>query len=135
MLWKGYQFERNKKIPAPKHEKRRYPRLENALLIHIEQDGAVYSGMSTDCSLSGIKLKLSQQIRDHNPIDMEVLLPYEDVVQYENQKPLKLSGRIAWSEKKGKYYFYGINFSDLDIQQEAGLRKIFAFFNMSAEFC
>lgn len=133
-LMMGFQFERGKTISKSENEKRQHPRVENHLLVHIEQDGVIFDGMSKDFSLSGIKLKLSKELRNIEPVNLDIRIPYDDVKQYEGQIPLRVCGRIAWTGKKMGYHYYGIEFDSLDSQQKMTFKKAFEFFGINAEF-
>lgn len=133
-LMAGFQFERAKTISRTENEKRQHPRVQNHLLVHIEQDGLSFDGMSKDFSLSGIKLKLSKEIREAYPIKLDIRIPYSDITQYENQTPFTVSGRIVWTGEKKGYHYYGIKFDPLSVQQEITFKKAFEFFSINAEY-
>ena len=130
----GFQFEHDKHISPRQNEQRSHPRLQNSLLIRIEQEGTTIEGVSKDCSLSGIKLKLPKKIKDTYPINLDIRIPHDEVQRYKEQTPLRVSGRMAWSSEKNGYHYYGIEFDPLNTTQEADFKKVFEFFSTNAEF-
>jgi len=130
----GFTFERLPALAPAQNEKRAFPRGQNSLLVRTLQGKKMLEAISKDVSLSGIRLLLSDRLDTNEPIDLEVLLPYEEAQQYQNQKPLHLLGHVAWELQDGDNYSYGVEFNSPNEIQKKQIKKCFDFFNLNAEF-
>jgi methyl-accepting chemotaxis protein len=130
-----FTFEHGEGRLAPaQHEKRRHPRAENHLLVHVHQNGRSIDGLSSDLSLSGARVRLSDQIEPDSPVELEWYLPYENLEQYRSQTPLRIAGRVAWQRREGDGYLCGIAFAALDAHKQQQLKRCFEFFGKNPEF-
>ena len=135
-LMAGFTFEHDKTIEPAQHEKRRYPRAQNNLLVKVSQGGLDAEGVTKDFSMIGMKLGLSNPLelnREQN-LNLGVYLPHEDLELYRNQQPVNLTGRLAWQREQGDGYLCGVEFVDLDDTKRRYLKTCFDFFNKNAEF-
>ena len=133
-LMADYQFERGKQITRSGNEKRRYPRLNNNLLVRIEQDGQHFEGVTSDCSLGGVNLEVKKKLPSMSEVKLQLYIPYEDVSCYENQIPVEVTGTVARCSEKGGFNCYGIDLEPINDNEREGLRKVFDFFEVNAEY-
>jgi methyl-accepting chemotaxis protein len=135
-LMAGFTFEHDKTIEPAQHEKRRYPRAQNNLLVKVSQGGRDAEGVTKDFSMIGMKLGLSNplELSRDQILNLSVYLPHDDLELYRNQQPVNLTGRLAWQREQGDGYLCGVEFVDLDDAKRRYLRTCFDFFNKNAEF-
>jgi methyl-accepting chemotaxis protein len=135
-LMAGFTFEHDKTIEPAQHEKRRYPRAQNNLLVKIVQGERSAEGVTKDFSMTGMKLALANplELSQNQKLDLGVYLPYEDLDQYSNQQPVNLTGQLAWQRTQEDGYLCGVEFDDLDDAKRRYLKICFDFFNKNAEF-
>ena len=130
----GFTFDSATKIEAAQHEKRKVPRAQDSLLVKMCQAGDQTEALSSDFSLTGLRLRVSEPMRVNQPVDLSLYLPYEDIQRYESQLPLTLQGSVSWQKEDGSHYLCGLEFTNVDESRRAALRKCFAFFHKNAEF-
>ncbi len=133
-IMSGFTFTSGIVIEAVQHEKRRAPRAQNSLLVKVLQSGATLDAVSSDFSLTGLRLRLHQQANEREQVDLALYVPHEEMTHYENQEPLRLKGRISWQKREGGNYLCGVEFVNVDENTRNKLRQCFAFFNKNAEF-
>jgi len=130
----GFSFEYKGEIEPAQHEKRVYPRSETSLLVKIKGDnGHEMEGITSDFSMSGLKLRVSKKLSD-GPVLMDIYLPYDEVEQYESQVPLHVTGTIMRENVTENRYTYGIQFTDLQPAQTKGLKYCFEYFKTNSEY-
>jgi len=133
-LMAGFTFTSGIVIEAAQHEKRRAPRAQNSLLVKMSQGGNMVEAVSSDFSLTGLRLRLPQPVNEREPVDLSLYLPNDDLDQYEHQQPLLLKGRISWQRKEGGNTLCGVEFVNVDEGKRNMMKKCFAFFHKNAEF-
>jgi len=133
-LMAGFVFTSGIIIEAAQHEKRRAPRAQNSLLVKMSQGGATVEAVSSDFSLTGLRLRLPQPVNEREQVELSLYLPNDDLDQYERQQPLLLKGRISWQRKEGGNTLCGVEFVNVDEGKRNMLKKCFAFFHKNAEF-
>ena len=130
----GFTFTGGLEIEAAQHEKRRVPRANNSLRVRITQDDTTFEAVASDFSLTGLRLRLIQPVREREQLDLAVYLPSDDLDQYEKQEPLRVRGSIAWQRKDGENYQCGVEFQNVDEAIANSIRRCFKFYNKNAEF-
>jgi len=130
----GFTFNSGIVIEAAQHEKRRAPRAQNSLLVKMSQGGNTVEAVSSDFSMTGLRLRLPQAVNERAQVDLSLYLPNDDLDQYERQRPLRLGGRISWQRQEGGNFLCGVEFVNVDEGQRKQLRKCFEFFHKNAEF-
>jgi len=133
-LMAGFTFEHAREIEPSQHEKRRYPRAQNNLLVKVNQGEHNLEGVTKDFSMSGMRLILSHPLEAKEKVDLGIYLPQEDLEQYKNQTPVNLVGKVAWQRIEGESHLCGVEFVDLDDDKRRYLKTCFDFFNKNAEF-
>jgi methyl-accepting chemotaxis protein len=133
-IMSGFTFTGGLEIEAAQHEKRRVPRANNSLRVRITQGGTTFEAVASDFSLTGLRLRLIQPVREREQLDLAVYLPNDDLDQYENQEPLRIRGSIAWQRKDGENYQCGVEFQNVDEAIAKSIRRCFEFYNKNAEF-
>lgn len=133
-LMKGFTFDHHDVLVRSGSEKRRYPRAKHTLLVKVKQGKREIESLAKDFSLTGLKLLLPEPVDASKGVELEVLLPCNDPEAYMKQDPLRIAGRIVWSnsEKDGQYY--GVEFVNQNDAQKRLIVKCFDFFNMNSEF-
>jgi methyl-accepting chemotaxis protein len=130
----GFTFESSKLIEAAQHEKRHFPRAQNNLLVGILQGDTRQEGVSSDFSLTGLRLRLPRALDEGQPIELSLFLPHDDINHYAKQEPLRIKGRITWQRKEGDKFTYGVEFISPTESQLQMIKKCFAFFDKNSVF-
>jgi len=133
-IMSGFTFTGELEIEAAQHEKRRVPRANNSLRVKISQGGTTFEAVASDFSLKGLRLRLSQPVREREQLDLALYLPNDDLDQYERQEPLRVRGSIAWQKKDGENYQCGVEFQNVEEANVKLMKKCFEFYNKNAEF-
>jgi len=133
-LMAGFTFNSGIVIEAAQHEKRRAPRAQNSLLVKVEPGGNTVEALSSDFSMTGLRLRLPQALKERASVDLSLYLPDDDLEHYEHQSPLRIKGRISWQRQEGGIFLCGVDFVDVDEGKRRMLKKCFAFFHKNAEF-
>ena len=133
-IMSGFTFTSGFVIKSAQHEKRRAPRAENSLLVKVSQRNQAYEAVSSDFSLTGLRLKLPRQLNEREPVDLAVFLPNDDLEQFASQDAMRVKGRITWQRQENDNYLCGVEFIDLDEIKRNMIKKGFAFFNKNSEF-
>jgi len=130
-----FSFTHSTLIDKAQNEQRRAPRLQSNLRVLVEQRGERFEGVTSDVSLVGARLRLRRSIASDQTLTVLIYLPAEEMALYEQQAPLKVSGRVAWSEGgSGEDCVCGVEFFELDEQQRAGLARCFEYFGKNPLF-
>ncbi len=130
----GFTFTGRLEIEAAQHEKRRAPRANNSLRVKITQDGTTFEAVASDFSLKGLRVRLTEPVREREQLELALYLPNDDLGQYEKQEPLRLAGSIAWQSKDGENYQCGVAFQNVDEAKVKLMKKCFEFYNKNSEF-
>lgn len=137
-LMAGFNFEFEEYLEQDQNEKRRFPRAHNSLLVKVDNAGILLEGISSDFSLTGIQLRISEQLAKRERAELKIYLPKADIKEYERQQPLAVKARVAWDRQEQhdgrEQYIYGMEFIDLTAGQRAQLKSCFDFFRKNAEF-
>jgi methyl-accepting chemotaxis protein len=130
-----FSFTHSTVIDKAQNEQRRAPRLQSNLRVLVEQRGERFEGVTSDVSLVGARLRLRRSIASDQALTVLIYLPAEEMALYEQQAPLKVSGRVAWSEGgSGEDCVCGVEFFELDEPQRAGLARCFEYFGKNPLF-
>lgn len=136
-LMAGFTFHHDAVLQKNSHEKRRFPRAQNSLLVKVRNESGLMEGISSDFSLSGIQLRVSEPLDQPQNCELLVYMPKADIGQYETQTPLSLRARVAWDrheQHRGREQFvYGMEFVELSDSARAQLRAGFDFFRKNPE--
>jgi methyl-accepting chemotaxis protein len=111
----SFSFTHSPLIDKAQNEQRRAPRLQSSLRVLVEQGGERFDGVTSDVSLVGARLRLGRPIAADRTLSLSIYLPAAEMALYEQQAPLKLSGRVAWSEvASGGDCLCGVEFLQLE---------------------
>jgi len=132
-LLSNFTFNHNSNIGRSNKEQRDYPRVNGKLRVKVVADGSVVEGVSNDFSLSGIQVRLNEEVKKKDIIIM-VYKPIQDGKQYGRQFPFASKGRIEWSSNKDGRHICGIKYCDVNPALKAFNEECFAFFNKNTEF-
>ena len=116
------------------NEHRVAPRLTHQLRVRFWQSGVQFESICNDLSLSGMKLRIKRELDTKEPIDLEVFLPYEDLAEYEAQRPVALRAEVVWQRRENGKLQCGLHFIDLTPEREKELNRCFEYFNEKAEY-
>ncbi|MBI5627101.1 MAG: Tar ligand binding domain-containing protein [Nitrosomonadales bacterium] len=133
-IMSGFTFTSGVVIEPVQHEKRHAPRAQNSLLVKISNGGQTIEAVSSDFSLTGLRLRLPHPVNESEQADLSIYLPNEDLNQYERQEPLHIKGRILWQRKEADGYVCGVEFVNADEGKRSMIKKCFAFFDKNPEF-
>jgi methyl-accepting chemotaxis protein len=81
-----------------------------------------------------MRLALNEKLENNLPLELELLLPQENITQYEKQIPLKIRGRISWQKHVDGKNQCGIAFEGVSASAESKMRECFKHFNKTPEF-
>jgi methyl-accepting chemotaxis protein len=126
-----FKFERHEYVVSAESEKRRSPRLQNHLRVRVEVDGKFLEGTSKDFSMTGMQLRMNESVDFDKKVRLQIYIPYTDLQEYQNQQPVKIDGKVLWTGQDEKYHSWGIDFIDVQSDQEDWMKKCFDFFNKS----
>ncbi|VAX05471.1 Methyl-accepting chemotaxis protein [hydrothermal vent metagenome] len=115
-------------------EHRVAPRLTHQLRVRFWQSGVQFESICNDLSLSGMKLRIKRELDTKEPIDLEVFLPYEDLAEYEAQRPVALRAEVVWQRRENGKLQCGLHFIDLTPEREKELNRCFEYFNEEAQY-
>jgi len=130
------QFTYEKIVHTPKvsNEHREAPRLTHQLRVRFWQSGVQFESICNDLSLSGMKLRIKRELDIKEPIDLEVFLPYENLAEYEAQRPVALRAEVVWQRRENGNLQCGLHFIDLTPEREEELHRCFEYFNEEAQY-
>jgi methyl-accepting chemotaxis protein len=133
-IMSGFTFSSGNVIQPAQHEKRRAPRAKNGLLVKLTQNGQTIGGVSSDFSLTGIRLRIPHPVVEGEKVDLAVYLPNDDLAAYERQEALHIQGRVQWQREDDKGHSCGVEFVDVDESKRAMIKRCFEYFSKNAEF-
>ena len=137
-LLAGFSFNYEETIEQQQHEQRQHPRAQHSLLAKIKKGHLQMEGITSDLSLSGMQLRVPDKLDELDNVHMKMFLPYTDIHQYEKQIPMTFTGKVAWSKEDEKHgrqqYIYGVEFTNINEQQQQHIKQAFEFFSKNAEF-
>lgn len=134
VLMSGFTFEHVHVIEPVQHEKRHFPRITNRLLVQAKQGKNVHECSSLDFSMTGLRLALHNTLDAKQILELELFLPQANLEKYENQKPLKLRGRVNWQRMVDGKNQCGISFENVSSDAHRLMRDCFQYFNKTPEF-
>lgn len=133
-LLSQFTYERHETVEVANHEKRHSPRITSYLRVHVEQQGKTYETICRDLSMTGLRLRLKECLIEAMPVQLSIFLPYDNLTEYEQQRPLNLSARIAWQRQDGGTYLSGMEFLHPTEAQLRLLQECFYYFNKKPSF-
>lgn len=133
-LMSGFTFTSQSVIEPAQDERRRVPRAQHTLRVTLTQRGESFDAVSNDFSLTGLRLRVPRQLSAQEPLELLVYVPKNDLQEYEQQDPLRVSGRITWQRQKDADLLCGVEFLNLNEKNRHGLRECFDFFGKNPEF-
>lgn len=123
---------------ASRDNARRHPRAANSLLLTMNRHGSndVINGISTDFSLSGLKMRVrgKPDMNSKENIEMSIMLPYNTQSEYENQIPVRIGATVIWKQEGKDETTFGIKFNTLPDDVTKKLDNAFKYFNKSSEY-
>ena len=132
-LLSGFTFNHDSNIERSNEEHRDHPRIHGKLRVKVVADGNIVEGVSNDFSLSGIQVRLNEEVKNKDVIIM-VYKPTSDAEQYSHQIPIVNKASIEWSDNKDGRHIYGIKYRDLNDNLQSFNEECFSFFNKNTEY-
>ena len=123
VILQKFTFVCEKQQELVSHDKRRFPRNQNKLLVKVTQRDQVLDALSSDFSMLGIRLRVAHPLQASEPLLLSISMPGDDLQQYSNQAPLRITGKLAWQKPEGDRYLCGVEFVDVDQALEAALKQ------------
>jgi len=131
----SFSFREVKKIERMPNEKRSQPRLENNLIVSVEQSGQHWEGLTVDISLEGVGVQLSTPLKTtQGNVTLAIKLPSGELESFEKELPLELDAKIEWHKQEQGRYNYGFRFISVSSRDKERLRQVFAFFHSEPLF-
>jgi len=129
-----FTYEYEGSVAKESHDKREAPRLSHQLRVRFWQCGTHYESICNDLSLTGMKLRIKDELAKGEPIDLEIFLPFKNLEEYESQRPVALRANLIWQRPEGGQLQCGLQFVDLTPESRAGLQRCFEYFNQNSKF-
>jgi methyl-accepting chemotaxis protein len=129
-----FTYERSTEMPRSDNEHRAHPRVERHLRVRFWQGEHHFESISSDFSLTGMKLRLNHELDIKQPIDLELFTPYDDLDRYESQRPVKLSAKVVWQRREQGQLYCGIKFAGMNSETERQLKVCFDYFHKEPRF-
>ncbi|KAB0669467.1 methyl-accepting chemotaxis protein [Oryzomonas sagensis] len=137
-LMARFTFDTATTILPTQNENRLYPRAQNGLLVYVRRAGQQnpIKGISSDFSLSGLKLRLpgNTDIPHNETLEVDIMTPCKSRDEYERQTPLRIAARVVWNSKQKDNGLYGLHFIDATPQQLQRIESCFAYFHKNPRF-
>jgi len=137
-LMTRFSFDTTTTILPNENENRLHPRAQNGLLVSVLREGqqTPAKGISSDFSLSGLKLRLpgSNDIANNETLELDIMTPFRSRDDFERQTPLRVAARVVWSSKEEANSLYGLHFIDATPQQLQRIESCFAYFHKNSRF-
>lgn len=133
-LMSGFTFVKGTTIAPAQHEKRRFPRAANSLLVRACQSGAETEAITRDFSLTGLSMWLTRPLDSNQPLELDLFPPSQDMEQYANQQPVRIKARIAWQREEENRPLCGVEFLEQTAATRQRIKECFDFFNKNSEF-
>ncbi len=95
-------------------EKRKTHRLKLNIEAVCQGRDKFFKAYVLDISPGGLKMESQTRLEKGDRLKLTV----------EWKNPLKLEGTVRWSQKDGLHHIYGVQFTNLNEEQDAGIREI-----------
>lgn len=129
-----FTYEKTVVVTRDKNDKRAVPRLTHQLRVQFVQGKKHYEGICSDLSMSGMKLRLQEELDKNIPLSLSIFIPFEDLKQYESQRPIALSAQLVWQRTEQGKLQGGIKFIDVNAAQKQELENCFAYFHQETRY-
>ena len=131
-----FRFDRSSVIEPVANEHRKDPRATNNLMVRIAAGGEQQEGLTADFSMTGMRLRVGKALPAQAGalVALELLVPYDNMSQYQKQTPIMLQGAIKWQRQESGQICYGIEYEKVGNREREDLQRCFDFFNHSSTF-
>ena len=129
-----FTYPQSSIVLREKNEQRAMPRLTHQLRVQVWQGEKQFESICHDLSMSGMKLRLQEELDQHEPLKVAIFIPFADLEQYESQKPITLQAQVVWQRLEQGKLNCGVKFVDVDAGQSRELENCFSFFHQQAHF-
>lgn len=129
-----FTYEKTVAVSRQENEQRATPRLTHQLRVQFVQGEKHYESICNDLSMTGMKLRLHEELDKSLPLDVSIFIPFEDLTQYESQRPIVLSAQLVWQRQEQGQLHGGIKFVDVNATQKQELEGCFAYFHQEAAY-
>jgi len=115
-------------------EQRSHPRIDNSIKVMLYQGGDQVEGLTEDISMSGLKVKCINPIRNNGDLKIRIEL-HIPKGQYEAQdEALIVRGHIVHTDQQANGVFYGVKFDHMSDSEKIILKKVFNHFRKSHHY-
>ncbi|OQS41706.1 hypothetical protein B0T45_08210 [Chromobacterium haemolyticum] len=131
-----FQFDENFPALPAENESRKLPRMRQHILVQVKDGDNFRDAITDDFSLSGVKLRLPLALHfaKGELIELQVALPQDSIEDYRKQEPLLLSACVKWIKKESDGEIYGLEFKNIQPNQQTKIKYCFDFYNQSSTF-
>jgi methyl-accepting chemotaxis protein len=133
-LLSEFTYDLETEVVRSADEQRTVPRVEHQLRVRFWQVDAHFESICSDFSLTGMKLRLTQELDMSIPLNLEVFVPFDDLQDYEKQQPVLLKAEVVWQREENEQLYCGISFLDMDAYCERELKACFDYFHKDPRF-
>jgi methyl-accepting chemotaxis protein len=84
--------------------------------------------------MTGAQLRTRRPIVENAPVSICLYQPHDDIDSYQQQEPLRLTGRLVWQEADDRDFRSGIEFDPCDDAQRLQIQKCFDYFGKNSSF-
>ncbi|MFT4929427.1 MAG: hypothetical protein ACI8WB_005560 [Phenylobacterium sp.] len=112
-------------------ERREGHRLEGCLRVEISQGNTVYEGVTRNISDDNLGVELSLPLNNDEPLTLTIFLPNKDFIDYKNQMPLTVNGKLVRSSRSDGVFQYCVKITCQGEEHLEKLRDAFYFFEDS----
>jgi hypothetical protein len=113
-------------------DRREHPRTESHFLVRVEIDGKWEDAYYENISLTGMKVLLNHEIEIDNNVHVSVLLPKQELAEYREQKPMRLTGSVKRISLNNNGFVYGVEYIDAKQGQLDQLEQAINFISCAA---
>ena len=110
-------------------ERRCEERIEGCLRVEISQGHCTYEGVTRNIGGHSMAIELSTSLDMQQEAMLTVFLPHHDFIEYKNQIPLTLHGKLMRESQEDQVHQYGIQVRSDETGAMERLREAFLFFD------
>lgn len=105
-------------------------------MVRIAAGGEQQEGLTADFSMTGMRLRVGTPLaaQEGARVAMELLIPYDNMSQYQKQTPIMLQGIIKWQREENGQICYGIEYEKVGNREREDLQRCFDFFSHASTF-
>ncbi|MGX5834165.1 methyl-accepting chemotaxis protein [Aeromonas piscicola] len=135
-LMSGFKFDIVNNFEKSDNELRRYPRLNQSILIDVKIDETYYDAITVDFSLSGAKIKLALPLIGgiNETISICISVPSGSLFQHKQRDKTVFNAKVLWNKEIDGDFFYGIEFIMIDEKQKNIIKECFDYYHANFKY-